>query len=244
MMSADILVVDDQQEITTLIAQILRHEGYSVRTADSGESALEMILQRAPKLLILDVMMSDMDGWTLCRQLREEYKYQNLPILFLSALAKTDHVVKGLNIGADDYMTKPFEPKELIARVRAQMRRVRADTNGIGAILRIGDMVLDGKAYELRTSNILARLTATEYRLIRYMADRPNEMVTYSDLLQAVWSYPPDSGDPDLVRTHMRNLRAKMDGDPDVKKYLQTVHGIGYMFKTPGSEAVAKPGKR
>ncbi len=242
-MSADILVVDDQYEVTTLVAQILRHEGYMVRTASSGREALEMIFQRAPKLLILDIMMPDMDGWTLCRRLRDEYKYQNLPILFLSALSKTDHIVKGLNVGADDYISKPFEAKELIARVRAQLRRVRADNLGHGTVLRMGDLILDGKAYELRTSSTTARLTATEYRLVRYMADRPNQVITYGDLLQAVWSYPPDSGDPDLVRTHMRNVRAKIEGDPEARRYLQTVHGVGYMFKTPGSEAV-RPMKR
>ena len=244
-MSTDILVVDDQPEVTILVSQILRHEGYIVRTAESGVEALELIFQRVPKLLILDIMMPDMDGWTLCRRLRDEFKYQNLPILFLSALGKTDHVVKGLNVGADDYISKPFEPKELVARVRSQLRRVRVDVGtGNGTVLRMGDMVLDGKAYELRTSHILARLTATEYRLVRYMADRPNQVITYGDLLQAVWSYPPNSGDPDLVRTHVRNIRAKIEGDPDAKRYVQTVHGIGYMFKTPGTEAVKQSSKR
>ncbi|MFN8374398.1 MAG: response regulator transcription factor [Anaerolineae bacterium] len=243
MSSAEIIVADDQPEICTLVAQILRHDGYTVRTASCGREALEMVLERTPKLLILDIMMPDIDGLTLCRRLRDEYKYNNLPILFLTALAKTNQVVDGLNGGADDYMTKPFEAKELIARVRAQLRRSRSDVSMGSALLRMGDMVLDGKAYEVRTSNIVARLTATEYRLLRYMADRPNQVITYSDLLQAVWSYPPDSGDPDLVRTHVRNIRAKIESDPIAKRYLQTVHGIGYMFKVPGPDAVRIPSR-
>jgi two-component system response regulator RpaA len=240
-MSADILVVDDQAEVTLLVAQVLRHEGYQVRTASTGKEALEMISQKAPKLLILDVMMPEMDGWTLCRRLREDFRYQNLPILILSSLNKTEQIVKGLNAGADDYICKPFEPKELAARVRAQLRRVRSEPGVTGMVLRIGDLVLDGKAYELRTSKVVARLTATEYRLVRYMIDRPNQVVTYSDLLQAVWSYPPNSGDADLVRTHMRNVRAKMDQDPNTKRYLQTVHGVGYMFCPPNAEQLQQP---
>jgi two-component system response regulator RpaA len=241
-MNTDILVVDDQTEVTTLVAHLLRHEGYQVRTAASGKEALEMIFQKMPKLLILDVMMPEMDGWTLCRRLREDQKYQHLPILFLSSLNKTDHVVKGLNAGADDYICKPFEPKELAARVRAQLRRVPSDPAQGNLVLRIGDLVLDGKAYEIRTSKVIARLTATEYRLVRYMIDRSNQVVTYSDLLQGVWAYPSGSGDADLVRTHMRNIRAKMDEDPNTKRYLQTVHGVGYMFCPPGDAKQPKRG--
>ncbi|NWF70835.1 MAG: response regulator transcription factor [Chloroflexi bacterium] len=240
-MNADILIVDDQVEITVLLAQVLSHEGYSVRMAHSADEALALIKEQTPNLLILDVMLPEMDGLTLCRKLRTEYKF-NRPILFLSALGKTDNIVKGLAAGGDDYISKPFEVKELVARVRAQLRRRKNEVKA-DLVLRIGEMEIDGKAYEVRTARTTARLTATEYRLIRYMAERPNQVVPYGDLLQAIWSYPKDSGDPDLVRTHIRNIRAKIEHDPDARDYLHTVHGVGYMFRLAPGEVlrVTKP---
>jgi DNA-binding response OmpR family regulator len=235
-MNEDILIVDDQPEVITLLTFPLIHEGFSVRSATTPAEALEKIFEKTPNLLILDILMPQMDGLTFCRKLRDEYKYNNLPILFLSALGKTDHVVNGLNAGGDDYISKPFEVRELIARVKAQLRRVISPTGGGNAILKVGDLVLDGKSYEVRTPKLSAHLTATEYKLVRYMAERAEKVISYGELLQAIWSYPPDSGDPDLVRTHMRNIRAKLERDPDVKDYFHTVHGTGYMFRVSKKE--------
>jgi DNA-binding response OmpR family regulator len=173
-------------------------------------------------------MMPGMDGITLCRQLRRDQRFMALPILFLTAKGKTEDIVDGLDAGADDYVVKPFEIAELRARIQALLRRSARDVNG-GAIIQLNDLKLDSDTYQVQIKEMLVQLTSTEHRLLRYLMENPNRALSPSHLLQAVWEYPPNTGDPDLVRAHVRNLRSKLESNSE-KRYIRTIHGVGYMI--------------
>ncbi|MBZ0300122.1 MAG: response regulator transcription factor, partial [Anaerolineae bacterium] len=180
--------------------------------------------------LILDIIMPGMDGITVCRKVRGNPRFITLPILFLTAKGSTDDIVEGLDAGADDYVIKPFELAELRARVHALIRRGQRQSDADNdAVLQIGDLVLDSDTYQVAVNDLSIQLTSTEHRLLRYLMEHVNQALSPSHLLQAVWEYPPDTGDPDLVRAHVRNLRAKIERNPD-RRYIRTIHGVGYMI--------------
>jgi DNA-binding response OmpR family regulator len=162
--------------------------------------------------------------------LRSDDTYNRLPILFLSARTATDQVVEGLDVGGDDYIVKPFEITELNARVRALLRRSHRDSSIEQIILEIGDLHLDSSTHQLTIPGKTIQLTSTEHRLLRYLMEHVNQALSPSHLLEAVWAYPPDTGDPDLVRAHIRNLRAKIEPDGHEPKYIRTIHSVGYMI--------------
>lgn len=225
-----ILAVDDDPEVLETVGRVLRHEAYEVSLASSAAQALVQLEKRIPDLLVLDIIMPEMDGITLCRQLRRDSRFIPLPILFLTAKGSTDDIVSGLDAGADDYVIKPFELAELRARIAALLRRGTRDKR-TDAILQLNDLRLDSDTYQVEVEDQSIQLTSTEHRLLRYLMEHPNQALSPSHLLQAVWEYPPNTGDPDLVRAHVRNLRAKIEKGAR-RKYIRTIHGVGYMIST------------
>ena len=226
-----VIAVDDDLEVLETLGRVLERENLEVNLANSGVQALELLEKRIPDLLILDIIMPGMDGITICRRLRANPRYITLPILFLTAKGSTDDVVDGLDAGADDYVVKPFELAELRARVHALIRRGQrvTDNTASASILKVDDLVLDSDTYQVAVRDDHIQLTSTEHRLLRYLMEHVNQALSPSHLLQAVWEYPPDTGDPDLVRAHVRNLRAKIELNPD-RRYIRTIHGVGYMI--------------
>ncbi len=227
-----VMAVDDDLEVLETLGRVLERENFEVTLARSGSQALSLIDRRVPDLVILDIIMPEMDGITVCRRLRANARYITLPVLFLTAKGSTDDIVDGLDAGADDYVIKPFELPELRARVHALLRRgAREKMPPSNAVLQINDLKLDSDTYQVYLDDETIQLTSTEHRLLRYLMEHVNQALSPGHLLQAVWEYPPNTGDPDLVRAHVRNLRAKIENEPD-RKYIRTIHGVGYMIAT------------
>jgi two-component system response regulator RpaA len=228
----NILVVDDDAEILGTVWRALSREGHEVTLAESAEQARQRIEQLRPDLIVLDVMMPQEDGIQFCMALRKGDDYQTIPILFLSARWRPDDIVRGLDAGGDDYLTKPFELKELNARVRALLRRMPPVDEGQGHLVSVGSLMLDSDTFQVSTEheqNI--QLTSTEFRLLEHLMTQPNRAHSVRDLLDAVWHYPHGTGDPDLVRAHIRNLRTKIEVDSSTPEYIHTIHGVGYMVR-------------
>lgn len=226
-----ILAVDDDPEVLGTLSRALRREGYEVGRAASGLEALRMLADRRPELVILDIIMPGLDGLAVCRKIRAESQYDNLAILFLTAKGRTEDVVAGLDAGGDDYIAKPFEIAELSARVRALVRRGQRNALLESPVLVLGALRLDSNMHQVTIGeNPPIQLTATEHRLLRYFMEHPNQALSPQHLLEAVWDYPPDTGDPDLVRAHVRNLRAKLEVHDAGTSVIRTIHGVGYMI--------------
>jgi DNA-binding response OmpR family regulator len=226
-----ILAVDDDPEVLGTLGRFLRRENLEFKLASSGPEALEYLQGNTPDLIMLDVIMPGMDGIAVCSRIRANTQFTSIPILFLTAKGSTDDVVEGLDAGADDYIIKPFEISELRARVQALLRRgIRGDRpEKQDKILQVRDLRLDTDNYRAYVEEDAIPLTLTEYRLLRHMMENTNQALSLTDLLQSVWDYPPNTGDPDLVRAHVRNLRKKLDVE-DTQRYIRTVHSIGYMM--------------
>ncbi len=228
MMGHYIIAVDDDLEVLETLGRVLERENLEVSLASSGKDALMLLRDRVPDLMILDVIMPGMDGITLCQRLRADPRFTALPILFLTAKGSTDDVVAGLDAGADDYVIKPFELAELRARIHALLRRSAHDSPPASAVIQIRELRLDSDTYQAAVNNHTIQLTSTEHRLLRYLMEHANQALSPGHLLQAVWEYPPNTGDPDLVRAHVRNLRAKIEVDD--QQFIRTIHGVGYMI--------------
>lgn len=226
-----ILAVDDDPDVLGTLSRALKREGFEVARATSGLEALRLLAAHRPDLIILDIIMPGLDGLSVCRKIRSDNQYNDLAILFLTARGQTDDVVAGLDAGGDDYVIKPFELAELTARVRALIRRGQRNAIIESPVLIIGELQLDSNTHQVTISaNDPIQLTATEHRLLRYLMEHINQALSPQHLLEAVWDYPPNTGDPDLVRAHVRNLRAKLQfDDPDIP-FIRTIHGVGYMI--------------
>ncbi|ACU53512.1 two component transcriptional regulator, winged helix family [Acidimicrobium ferrooxidans DSM 10331] len=224
-----VLVVDDELPITELLQMALTFEGYDVSVASSGREALDVLRTVKPDLLILDVMMPGMDGFTLLRRLREERN--DVPVLLLTAKDAVEDRVQGLQLGSDDYVTKPFSLAELVARVEAILRR---SGQGTGAPTRIvvGDLVLDEDAHQVLRAGHEIELTATEFKLLRYLMLNANKVVSKAQILDHVWQYD-FGGDANIVETYISYLRKKLDGyGPPM---IKTVRGVGYSLRAAES---------
>jgi len=224
-----ILVVDDDAPSVKMISFLLREEGYEVTSTDNGVAALELIDRESPDLIILDVMMPHLDGFEVCRRIRQK---QDVPIIFLSAKGETVDKVTGLQLGADDYLAKPFEPAELLARVKAVMRRAEVfaaeDTQ---SRLAVGDVTLD--PVNSRVSFADGRtvdLTPIEFRLLHCLMRNAGRILSHDLLMNAVWGYDYE-GYSNQIAVYMRRLRMKIEQDPDNPRYLTTVRGLGYKFE-------------
>ncbi|MGH9292089.1 MAG: response regulator transcription factor [Acidimicrobiales bacterium] len=221
-----VLVVDDEESITELVAMALRYEGFEVATAAAGYEALSRLEEFRPDLMVLDVMLPDVDGFAIAERVRRERR--DVPVLFLTARDATEDKVRGLTIGGDDYVTKPFSVAELVARVQAILRRAgKAEDRHV---LTLADLEMDDDAHEVRRSGELVELTATEYRLLRYLLVNARRVLTRSQLLDHVWSYD-FGGDAGVLETYVSYLRKKID---HVEPHLiNTVRGVGYVLRTP-----------
>lgn len=228
-MAAYIVVADDDPDVLSTLSRLLSREGYEVGKATAADEAWRLVSARRPDLLVLDVVMPPgITGLALCRRLRADQRFADLPVLFLTAHGGVDEIVAGLDAGGDDYVPKPFELNELTARIRALLRRSQHDP-APNSVLEIGKLRLDSNTYRIVIDKDLIQLTATEHHLLRYMMEHVNQAVPPQRLLEEVWNYPPHSGDPDLVRAHIRNLRVKLQKHPDVREIIRTIHGVGYM---------------
>lgn len=222
-MSQRLLVVDDDRSIREIVQMSLEEEGYVVDTAPDAEEALEAIRRNAPDLLILDVMLPGMNGFDLTKEIR---RTSSLPIILLTAKTDTIDKVVGLESGADDYIEKPFEMRELVARMRALLRRVHADDESPRA-LRIGPVEVRPEEGIVKLNDEPVSLTRTEFRLLTTLASKPGRVFSREQLLQEVWGYDY-FGDARLVDVHVKRLRAKIESDPHDPKIVQTVRGMGY----------------
>lgn len=249
---ASILIVEDDDIVAKTIERCLRSEAYRVRVTNSGVEGLQAARREPPDLVILDVIMPGMDGYAVCREMRQDQMLQKVPILFLTAKTKDEEKIAGLTAGADDYLGKPFNVDELVLRIRAILRRTRqmqidrevqvaapvpaaSDVKTIPAgkdgqrVITIGEYSLNTRTYEFSGSRIgKLRLTSVQYDLLYHLMTHPGEIFSPSRLLDEVWDYPSDAGSPDLVRVHIKNLRERIEVDPRNPQFIQTVPGYGY----------------
>jgi DNA-binding response OmpR family regulator len=219
-----VLLVDDDARLREIVSMALEGEGYRVKGAGSAEDAMRLLERDDPDLLILDVMLPGKDGFELCREIRTK---SPLPILMLTAKTDTVDVVVGLESGADDYVTKPFVTKELVARIRALLRRSRDPGSQQQRKITVGDLEVLPDAAMVTKDGEPVHLTKTEFKLLLTMALRPNQVFTREVLLNQVWEYDY-FGDSRLVDVHIRRLRGKIEDDPREPRIVQTVRGLGY----------------
>ena len=223
----NILVVDDEIEIADLIELYLKNEGYTVYKCYSSEKALKIIKQRNIDLAILDIMMPGIDGFTLCQNIRKKY---NFPIIMVTAKITDADKIKGLNIGADDYITKPFMPLELLARVKAQLRRYTSYNQNNNKIIAIKDLTLDKDKHECLKDGKKISLTPTEFAILYLLAENPNKVITTEKLFEEVWKEPYYTSSSATIMVHIRHIREKL-GETDKMKYINTIWGVGYKIE-------------
>lgn len=225
---AVILVVDDEELIQELLKFNLEKEGYQVITADDGPKGLKIVEEKRPDLVVLDIMLPGMNGLEVCSQLRRNPKFSDLPVIMLTAKGEEIDKVLGLEIGADDYITKPFSPRELLARIRARLRRMKPAEEG-NELLR-GDLRIDLERFSVAIRGEYVELTPKEFELLRVLAAHPGKVYSRDELLERVWGYEY-AGDTRTVDVHVRHLRQKVEQDPSNPEYIETLRGIGYRLK-------------
>lgn len=224
MASKTIAVIEDEQIIAAAVAARLRREGFDVQIAVDGPSGVELCERVRPDLVVLDLMLPGFDGIEVCRRIQ---KSTPIPVLMLTARDSETDMLVGLGIGADDYMTKPFSPRELVARVRALLRRVERQSRISGQPLHIGDIYIDPDSREVHSGGDLVHLTPTEFDLLYLLASRPGQVHTRDQLLSQVWGYRDGGLGGRTVDSHVGALRRKLGQD-----LVRTVHGVGYSVKT------------
>jgi two-component system KDP operon response regulator KdpE len=224
-MPARILVVDDEPNILSTLAPLLRSRGYDVSTAMSGRSAIEIVEREKPDLIVLDLGLPDMDGVDVCRTIREG---GNVPIVVLSARGAEDDKVRALDLGADDYVTKPFGADELLARIRAALRRVDAPAPASEPIVR-GGLTIDRERFRVVRDGEEVRLTPKEFELLTFLAQHPGRVLTHRTILKAIWG-PNAVDQPEHLRVLVGALRKKIEPNPSSPKYILTEPWVGYRF--------------
>jgi len=263
-MSTNILVIEDDEIVARVIERSLRGEEYKVTIANSGVEGLKTARRAIPDLVLLDVIMPGMDGYTVCREMRNDPLLANVPVLFLTAKIKDEDRIIGFQAGGDDYLCKPFNIEELTLRVRAILRRThrQAAPPDISSIavgktpddaapsqaqevlernrrqpktarssprIVVDDYALDARTFELHTPDRgKLRLTPVQFDLVYYLMSHPGQIFSPTRLLDEVWDYPSDTGSPDLVRVHIKNLRERIEADPSHPRFIRTVPGYGY----------------
>jgi DNA-binding response OmpR family regulator len=218
-----VLVVDDEPIVREVVVRYLEREGYATLEADDGDRARELLERETPDLVVLDVMLPGTDGLELCRWIRSR---SELPVILLTARGEEADRIVGLELGADDYVTKPFSPRELAARVRTVLRRA-APADGTRERLSFGDIEIDAGTRDVRKSGTELRLTAKEFDLLAFLASHPRRVFGRDQLMSRVWGYEA-ALDTGTVTVHMRRLREKIETDPSEPRHLQTVWGVGY----------------
>lgn len=229
MSKGQVLIVDDEAGIARLVSMYLEREGFSTITAKTGAEALDMVVSRQPSLVVLDIMLPDIDGWEVCREIRRS---SDVPIIMLTAREGDEDKIVGLELGADDYVTKPFVPRELVARVKAILRRANAGPSSetSQALIDFGTLSIDMEKREVRLDGEVISLRAKEYELLVELARRPGVVFSRERLLQDVWGYD-FFGDSGTIDVHVRRLRAKLNDDSQNPRFIETVWGVGYRLK-------------
>ncbi|WP_028612250.1 response regulator transcription factor [Paenibacillus harenae] len=224
-----IVIIEDEKDISRILRDYLTKNNYEAAIAGTGQDGLKIIDLLQPDFIILDIMLPDMDGIDLCREIRER---SNVPILILSARGSDTDKVLGLGFGADDYMTKPFSLSELLARINAHFRRYDSMASAPSLdpdTLRFGRLAIDKKAYKVTVDGEEVSLSAKEFELLYHLASHKNQVFTKAQLLDAIWGYA-NYGDENTVTVYIRRLREKLEADPSSPVYLKTVWGVGYKF--------------
>jgi DNA-binding response OmpR family regulator len=220
-----VLVVDDDKKIVELVAAYLKRDGYQVLAAHDGQRALALARQEQPALIVLDLMMPGMDGLGVCRALRNEN--DRTPIIMLTARTLEDDRLKGLDLGADDYVSKPFSPRELVARVRAVLRRTGAGEDAVTAQLLRGDLLIDTIRHQVSLRGEIVHLTAREFSVLQALAESPGRAYSRAELVERAFGFDYE-GLERTVDVHVMNLRRKIEANPVQPVYIQTVPGVGY----------------
>jgi len=225
---AKVLVVDDEPNIREVVSLYLRRDGHAVVSAGDGDEALRLYQQTQPDLVVLDLMLPGLSGLEVCRRLQAS---QRVPLIMLTAKGEEEDRIVGLGVGADDYVVKPFSPRELAARVEAVLRRVNESqtVSRTEKVLIFGELRIDPNTREVTISGEPATLTAKEFDLLYYLASQPKRVFTRDQLMEAVWGYT-FAAETSTVTVHMRRLREKIEPNPTRPRYLQTVWGVGYRF--------------
>jgi len=229
-----ILIVDDEPDVATTIEMGLRRRSFQTAVVHSGVEALKTARRQRPDLIVLDIMMPNMDGLEVCRRLRSDALLSDVPILFLTARGKIDDKIEGFQAGADDYLAKPFHLEELALRVRALLRRTKPQVKEEPpTVLQVGDLKLDCRTFEVHVEDRHALLTPVEFDLLYHLMSNAGQVFSSERLLQEVWDFPYDTGSPDLVRMHIRNLRAKVEANPRKPVFIRTISRHGYTVPKP-----------
>ncbi|WP_434121994.1 response regulator [Salinicoccus roseus] len=227
-----ILVVDDEPSIVTLMKFNLEKAGYEVITAEDGRQGLDLSLTEKPDLIVLDLMLPGMDGMDVCKTLRQEKV--DTPILMLTAKDEEFDKILGLELGADDYMTKPFSPREVVARVKAILRRtqVQQAPDDASSVIKLGALEIHTDTYDVYARGEQLVLTPKEYELLLYLSNHKNKVLSRDQLLNGVWDFHYD-GDTRIVDVHISHLREKIEADPKRPAYIRTIRGFGYKLEVP-----------
>ncbi len=232
---AKIVAVDDDPAILELVQINLEIQGHQVFTAPDGTKGLALVQQERPALAILDVMMPEVDGYTVCQRIRKNPGTETTPVLLLTALGVLDDKVKGFDAGADDYLVKPFEIPELLVRVRALLRRSGEPSTGssLPEVLSVGDITLIPENLEVKLLDQRVKLTPTEFEILNCLVQTHGQAISLGKLLQDVWGYAPDD-DVETIRVHVRHLRSKLEKASPSKQYIETIYGGGYRLIPEG----------
>jgi DNA-binding response OmpR family regulator len=230
-----ILVVDDDEDVAETIERGLRRSGNRALVAHRGADALQMARENRPDLVVLDIMMPGMNGIEVCRHIRANPDLASTPILFLTARGEIGDKIDGFEAGADDYLTKPFDLRELDLRVKALLRRTQEGDDSSGAeAVELGPLMLNCRTFQITTPQHTVLLTPVEFELLHFLMTNTGRVYSADQLLQQVWGYPPGIGMPDLVRVHIKNIREKIETDASNPIYLKNILRRGYMIDIPG----------
>ena len=233
METGKILIVDDDQNICELLRLYTEKEGYTVAIAHDGRKAVEVFDQESPDIILLDIMLPEQDGFQVCREIR---KKSQCPIIMLTAKGEVEDRIIGLELGADDYLIKPFSPRELVARVRALLRRAHTESEPALEVLDFGDLTIDISGHKVMVEGKEVDLTASEFKLLTTLARYPGRVYTRMELVEKVLGYDFE-GYERTIDSHVKNLRAKLGDDPRNPRWLYTVHGVGYRFEAAAKNA-------
>lgn len=229
-MSAPILIVEDDPNTAKLVRTYLEREGFTTLIASDGRQGLELYRRHAPLFVILDLMLPEIDGWDVCRRLRAE---STVPILMLTARQEEIDRIMGLSLGADDYVVKPFSPRELVERVKAILRRTRPESKASKEILQVGDLVLDPLKHKVTRDDRSIKLTSSEFRLLHILMSSPGRLFSRDELLDRFYQHGEIVVDR-VIDVHINKLRQKIEPDPASPSYILTVRGFGYQFREEG----------
>ncbi|HZW83729.1 MAG TPA: response regulator transcription factor [Candidatus Deferrimicrobium sp.] len=232
---ARILVVDDEEYIQELLKFNLEKEGFEVVLAGNGGQALDLTQKLLPDLIVLDIMLPGMDGLEVCKLIRQNPEFSSTPVIMLTARGEELDKVLGLELGADDYLTKPFSPRELVARVKARLRRHGGNPQNQNRIV-IGNLIIDTDSFRVIADGRSLDLTPKELELLKFLASNPGKVFSRDYLLEKIWGYD-FAGDTRTVDVHIRHLRQKIEVDPANPLYIETLRGVGYRFKLVSQHA-------